>query len=221
MPKKPFTPEEVRAQREKIMDAASFVMAEFGFHHLSMRKLASQLGMTASNIYNYFANKEVLFMNTRIRGFELFFATLRGDMAMADTPQDALVKFASHMVSFSQKNTGYYQLMFQPPLLSLSEEHKGLSDLEEQLALLSQEWQTHLISLLCDAMPKLASSRDEDKKRAALLFISNLHGMIDLYHYKSLDYILDGCDLISDKQVVSCVDSCLNALTQESEPHLA
>ena len=59
MPKKPFTPEEVAAQRQRIMDSASQVMAEVGFHHLSMRKLASQLGMTASNIYNYFPNKEV------------------------------------------------------------------------------------------------------------------------------------------------------------------
>lgn len=221
MPKKPFSPEEVRAQREKIMAAASYVMSEFGFHHLSMRKLASQLGMTASNIYNYFSSKEVLFMSTRKRGFELFFATLRDEVGIAETPKDALVKFASHMVSFSQVNTGYYQLMFQPPLLSLGEEHKGLSDLEEQLSLLSQEWQKHIISLLCDAMPKLASSIDEDKKRAALLFISNLHGMIDLYYYKSVDYILDGCDSIPEEQVVSCVDRCLNALTKENELHLA
>lgn len=53
MPKKPFTPEEMTAQRERIMNSASQVMAEVGFHHLSMRKLANQLGMTASNIYNY------------------------------------------------------------------------------------------------------------------------------------------------------------------------
>ena len=45
MPKKPFTPEEVAAQRERIMSAASQVMADVGFHHLSMRKLASQLGI--------------------------------------------------------------------------------------------------------------------------------------------------------------------------------
>ena len=71
MPKKPFTPEEIAAQRERIMDSASHVMAEVGFHHLSMRKLASQLGMTASNIYNYFPNKESLFVHTRRRGFDL------------------------------------------------------------------------------------------------------------------------------------------------------
>ena len=60
MPKKPFTAEEIAAQRARIMDSASQVMADVGFHHLSMRKLAAQLGMTASNIYNYFPNKEIL-----------------------------------------------------------------------------------------------------------------------------------------------------------------
>lgn len=93
MPKKPFTPEEISAQRERIMDSASQVMADIGFHHLSMRKLASQLNMTASNIYNYFPNKESLFLYTRRRGFELAFVDIHRQMSQPMTAQERLRVF--------------------------------------------------------------------------------------------------------------------------------
>ncbi|MAE21073.1 MAG: hypothetical protein CMK92_01440 [Pseudomonas sp.] len=109
MPKKPFTAEEIAAQRERIMDSASHVMAEVGFHHLSMRKLASQLGMTASNIYNYFPNKESLFVHTRRRGFELAFADINEQMSEHLEPRAAPNNFARHLIKFAQKSPGYYQ----------------------------------------------------------------------------------------------------------------
>ena len=165
MPKKPFTPEEIAAQRERIMDSASHVMAEVGFHHLSMRKLASQLGMTASNIYNYFPNKESLFVFTRRRGFEMAFQDINEQMSQHLDPRSALYNFAGHLIQFAQRSPGYYQLMFQPPRMTLTDPEVVDRDVLLQVDRLGEERQAHLLSVVgggavrpaCGAVPASAS----------------------------------------------------------------
>ncbi len=217
MPKKPFTPEEVAAQRQRIMDSASHVMADVGFHHLSMRKLASQLGMTASNIYNYFPNKEVLFIQTRLRGFEMFFAQMNEQMGEAINAEQALQQFASILIAFAQQDPGYYQLMFQPPRLNLSDTERLDQELEMQLARLVEEWQRHLMTLIIDAIPSLAEQSDSRQKQLALFFTASLHGLVDCYHYRALSTLMDAVDLIPEDVVECHIDWLLNAVTQQAE----
>lgn len=212
MPKKPFTPEEVNAQRERIMDSASTVMADVGFHHLSMRKLAAQLGMTASNIYNYFPDKETLFINSRRRGFELFFALPDSD---AHSATEALHDFAASIVAFAQKFPGYYQLMFQPPLLSLDhEKHDQAAQL--QVDRLLEEWQRHAMSLVVDAMPSLAEQPEAVRSQLALFFVASIHGLVDSYHYRSLPLLLDGVDLIAGDVLEDQINWLLELVQQKA-----
>ncbi|MCT7357947.1 TetR/AcrR family transcriptional regulator [Thalassolituus pacificus] len=217
MPKKPFTAEEIAAQRERIMDSASSVMAEVGFHHLSMRKLASQLGMTASNIYNYFPNKESLFIHTRRRGFDLAFADINEQMSSSSSPTDSLYAFAGQLIAFAQRFPGYYQLMFQPPLLSLDETEAVDQDIQLQVGRLVEEWQRHLLSLLSDAVPSLAERSEAAQQQLALFFIASIHGLIDSYRYRALPMLLAGVDLIPDEVVQAHISWLLSTLERQSE----
>ncbi|MEH6449263.1 MAG: TetR/AcrR family transcriptional regulator [Oleispira sp.] len=217
MPKKPFTPEEVAAQRQRIMDSASQVMADVGFHHLSMRKLASQLGMTASNIYNYFPNKEVLFLQTRLRGFEMFFAEMNDQMGSAINAEQALQQFARLLIGFAQQDPGYYQLMFQPPRLNLKETVQVDQELEMQLARLVEEWQRHLMTLIIDAIPSMSDQNDNRQKQLALFFTASIHGLVDTYHYRALSILMDAVDLIPEDVVDCHIQWLLNAVTQQAE----
>jgi AcrR family transcriptional regulator len=217
MPKKPFTPEEVAAQRQRIMDSASQVMADVGFHHLSMRKLASQLGMTASNIYNYFPNKEVLFLQTRLRGFEMFFAEMNEQMGSAVNAEQALQQFARLLIGFAQQDPGYYQLMFQPPRLNLKETVQVDQELEMQLARLVEEWQRHLMTLIVDAIPSMTEHNDNRQKQLALFFTASIHGLVDTYHYRALSMLMDAVDLIPEDVVDCHIQWLLNAVTQQAE----
>ena len=216
MPKKPFTAEEIAAQRERIMDSASSVMADVGFHHLSMRKLASQLGMTASNIYNYFPNKESLFINTRRRGFDLVFADINEQMAGASNPAQSLFTFARQLIHFAQRYPGYYQLMFQPPLLTLDESESVDQEIQLQVERLVEEWQQHLLSLLTDAAPSLAERPEAAQKQQALFFVASIHGLIDCYHYQALPLLLSGVDLIPDDVVQQHIGWLLSSLESET-----
>lgn len=223
MPKKPFTQEEITAQRQRIMDSASQVMATVGFHHLSMRKLASQLNMTASNIYNYFPNKELLFTNTRLRGFEMFLGENTQLMQNAESAQGALKDFAYLMINFAQSKPGYYQLMFQPPKLSLQDMQDVSMDQEVVMLLdrLAEEWQNHLLSLMIDAIPAMAAQNEQEQKQIALFFVSSLHGLIDSFRNTALTHLLSGVELIPEDVVKRHVSWLLKSLAQESERTLA
>ncbi|WP_420591419.1 TetR/AcrR family transcriptional regulator [Bacterioplanoides sp.] len=217
MPKKPFTAEEIVAQRQRIMDSASSVMAEVGFHHLSMRKLASQLGMTASNIYNYFPNKESLFIHTRCRGFELAFLDINEQLRVGYSPQQGLLSFASNLVAFAQRFPGYYQLMFQPPLLSLEESDLADQEVQHQLGRLVDEWQQHAQTLLVDAIPELVDQPESRQKQMTLFVVASLHGLIDTYRYQALPGLVAETELISQDMVTSHVSSLLISLRSTLE----
>lgn len=222
MPKKPFTPEEVRAQREAIMNIAAKAMSQFGFHHLSMRNLAKQMDMTASNIYNYFPNKEALFLSTRKRGFELFFSRLHEQAYQAETPHDALLNFATDLALFAKDKAGYYQLMFQPPLLNLNNDNAPeLFDLKEQVNQLANEWQQHFMSLALDALPHLQQASEKAQKRSALFLLANVHGLVDLYQHKSLDILLNEVDLIPEEVMRLSIDMSLQEVSKLSAKELA
>lgn len=214
MPKKPFTAEEIVAQRQRIMDSASSVMADVGFHHLSMRKLASQLGMTASNIYNYFPSKESLFLHTRRRGFELAFLDINEQIRRGYAPQDGLFIFSANLMNFAQRFPGYYQLMFQPPLLSLDDSDPADQEVIHQLERLVGEWQQHVLTLLVDAMPELVDQPESVQKQMALFFVSSLHGMIDTCHYRALPTLVSGVDLITQDMVKTQVNCLLASLAE-------
>ncbi len=72
MPKKPFTAEEIAAQRERIMDSASSVMAESAFTICPCVSCASAGNDYREQYLQLLPNKESLFIHTRRRGFDLW-----------------------------------------------------------------------------------------------------------------------------------------------------
>jgi hypothetical protein len=50
-------PEEINSIRDKILDTAAELTIKEGFSKLGMRKIASRLGITATNLYYYLTAK--------------------------------------------------------------------------------------------------------------------------------------------------------------------
>ena len=67
-----MTPRQQRLeqQRSDILQAAASLIAQRGFHGMSMRDLAEATGFGVSSLYNYFASKEELLAELQIRAFE-------------------------------------------------------------------------------------------------------------------------------------------------------
>ena len=200
MPKKPFTPAEVELQQNRIMDGAARVMAETGYHQLSMRTLAARLEMTASNIYNYFPGKESLLLNIRRRGFELAFRQIfTFPVGQAGDPR-ALATFMKQLVCFDQAYPGYYALMFQPPKMAVDEAPE-LDALNQQLNRLISDWQQQIQQMLSTVIPSLNDCGSLYRQRVVLFFMAAVHGLISGHHYDSFPDVLESelsDDLISD-----------------------
>lgn len=211
MPKKPFTPEEIKAQRERIMESASQVMADAGFHHLSMRKLATQLGMTASNIYNYFPNKEVLFVETRRWGYERLFHQLKNYVPKGSEVTSPLHVTAYVLIEFAKQHPGFYQLMFQPPRFNLGDETQVEKKLCEQVEQLVAVWQQQITSQLVDTMGQDSVPRST-QQQLTIFFMASLHGLIDSYHYQALPAFSKTVDLITEELIVQQIDILIRSV---------
>lgn len=112
MPKAPATPEVVEAVRERILNEALAIINVEGYAGLSMRKLAKRLGFTAKTIYNYYSNKDELYLMVLIKGFSDLVQEFR---AACRSSADPLAKLSTAMhayVRWGISNKHYYNIMF-------------------------------------------------------------------------------------------------------------
>lgn len=112
MPKAPATPEVVEAVRERILNEALFIINQEGYTNLSMRKLASRLGFTAKTIYNYYSNKDELYLMVLIKGFTELTEAFRAAYASSVDPLRKLAAAVHAYVRWGIANKHYYNIMF-------------------------------------------------------------------------------------------------------------
>ncbi|MBN1532720.1 MAG: TetR/AcrR family transcriptional regulator [Spirochaetes bacterium] len=112
MPKVPRTVEEINNVKERILDTALRLIIEEGFPRLSMRKIASRLGITATTIYNYFASKDELYFMIRIHGFELLYSSFEEAYEENGEPRERLRAMIGRYVRFGIDYPDYYDVMF-------------------------------------------------------------------------------------------------------------
>jgi len=112
MPKAPRTKIEVDSIKEKILDEALQLIIEEGFNKLSMRKIASRLGITAANIYNYYTSKDEINLMIRVRGFETLYSMLTKEYQANLTLDDRINAMVRAYVKFGISYPGYYDIMF-------------------------------------------------------------------------------------------------------------
>lgn len=216
MPKRPFTPSEVQIQQEKIMDCASQIMAEVGYHQLSMRRLAKLLNMTASNIYNYFINKEMLFLRTRRRGFELL-SKCSHTAVMDDSVIYSLYEMSEKLISFAQTQPGYYQMIFQPPQLSTSYSLSVDMKLVVEVESIAESWQNHLMTVLAQNIVGLREASMSDKESILIAYFSGLHGLIDSFRHRALPVLKVNDQLQVNRLILVQVQRLIDSLSESIE----
>jgi AcrR family transcriptional regulator len=112
MPKPQRKPEEVEAVKEKILAHAIQLIIQEGYHGFSMRKLATRLGIAAKTIYNYFNNKDELYLVILTKGFELLYNQCRSTYQAYNKPLDRIDAMIRAYLDFGLQETSFYNLMF-------------------------------------------------------------------------------------------------------------
>jgi AcrR family transcriptional regulator len=182
MPKAPAGPEVVEAIRERILKEALFIINKDGYANLSMRKLALRLGFTAKTIYNYYSNKDELYLMVLIKGFQELTEQFRVAYLSSENPVEKMRSAVHAYVRWGIENKHYYNIMFSMDTPKYTDyvgtKMEGVADLQNRIALQVAEIGTAILNEV--ALYNGSISTDEVPYRLLHVW-STLHGMVSLY----------------------------------------
>jgi len=109
-PKRSFA--EIGAIKKQILEEALRLMNHHGFDGFSMRKLGSRLGVSAKTIYNYYQNKDELYLSILTRGFEQLLDRVSNAFLIHTSPTERLKAMGGQYLTFGLEHANIYNLMF-------------------------------------------------------------------------------------------------------------
>lgn len=186
------TREEIAAVKERIIDCAMDILVEEGYDNLSMTKIGARTNMTAANVYNYFANKEHIFLEIHDRAFQFLYQSLKAAVDSREDPADKVRGLMKAYIEFGIRHHRYYEIMFcvRTPKYS---DYEG-TILEETVAdakRVSLQAFDLALQTVGDALASLPGTHDEDTRVRMVQAWSIMHGLISLYNNRTLAEAVD------------------------------
>lgn len=202
MPKAPMSAEEVALMRGRILDTALDIIIEQGFESLSIRKIASRIGVTATTIYNYYKNKDELNLMIRMRGFSALNELLLRRAEPFDKPEDRMVAMVRAYAEFGLVHSNYYEIMFNlntPKYL----DYEGTA--MEPVAVREKEVALSCMALFTEAISDYASDLEGEQAQyiwdQVVMSWSDLHGMITLKNSRLFHEVIDDVDAFMERRI--------------------
>jgi AcrR family transcriptional regulator len=197
MPKTTRSPEEVKKTKDRILETALQHLIEDGFMHFSMRKLAARLGITAASIYNYFTNKDELYLLIQTRGFEMLYDLMEEASGKPASPEKRLENIIKAYLKFGMDNPEYYEIMFSrntPKYI----DYKGTSIEpvafhEKQTALKSADI---AMAVYSDVFKNKKNVPDKILRLRMLQIWCTLNGTINLFNSRVLQEVEGNADAV-------------------------
>ncbi len=187
MPRTARQPVEVAAVKQKILDVALDLMLTEGFTALSMRKVAAHSSMTAANIYNYFSNKDEIYLAIQTRGFEMLlerFAVIAQEVMPPLSKIKALIRA---YLDFGLQHAGLYEIMFTRNTPKFAD-YVGTP--LEPTAAVEKNTALQLAALAAQVISDLISTRPDlkglDPAYQTVQLWTALHGIVSLYNSRVL-----------------------------------
>jgi AcrR family transcriptional regulator len=210
MPKTPMSKEEVENNRGRILDTALDIIIKEGFNNLSVRKIASRLGVTATTLYNYYSNKDEINLMIRIRGFEKLYDLLTKRSAPFNNIEDKFKAMIRGYIEFGLTNPSYYDIMFNlhtPKYLDyIGTDIEPLAHTEKQNAL-------KCLALFMEPISVYISGKGKNKDHFLLYQIvkswSDMHGLVTLKNSRLFHEVLEEVDDFVDERTSDIIKDIL------------
>jgi len=181
MPKMPASPEMVESIRENIIMEAAALINEAGYSDFSMRKLGARLGIAAKTIYNYFTDKDELYLMIVTKGFEILFCRFQEAYASGNSPFEKLRAMAIAYIDYGIGNPHLYTIMFSMGTPKYADyvgtKHEKLAESQNITALRSAELAEKVIREIALTGGRF---KPEDSNYRLMHFWSMLHGIVSL-----------------------------------------
>ncbi|MET8766546.1 TetR/AcrR family transcriptional regulator [Streptomyces sp. NPDC004658] len=163
--------------RARLVDVGVELLAAEGLQALTLREIARRAGVSHGAPRRYFPTHLELLSAIARRGFADLAARAQATLEQqTGGPRAHVAALARTYLEFALERPGMYELMFRHDLLESG--HLGLRDTSLPLF-------TLLTRLIGDADP------DADARRTAGALWANLHGMAQLWRWRSLQLALE------------------------------
>jgi AcrR family transcriptional regulator len=183
-----LTPDDVEQFRERLCDAAEHLFATHGTDAVTIRQIATALGVSTMTPYRYFKDKDAILAAVRARAFDRHAEVLeKARAAPAPDPLARSSAIGAAYVRFALENPEAYKLMFdirQPNA-------ENYPDLVRATARSRATMTAHLHDLAA------AGLFDGDANYLGHLYWAALHGPIMLHLCGMLEAPIDARELIA------------------------
>ncbi len=98
--------------RRRLLDAARRQLVQHGYAHLTMRRVAARVGVTATAIYLHFKDKDDLIHALIDEGMEALHLALEASDVRTASPRARLESLSRALIAFGLANPEYYEIMF-------------------------------------------------------------------------------------------------------------
>jgi AcrR family transcriptional regulator len=185
--KKPRELKEIECIKGRILDVALDIIVSEGYGNLTMRRLASELNMTAPNIYNYYKSKDEIYIHLVIRGFNMLNNILQDVIIKYKKPSERVRQLAKAYLSFGFKYSGYYNIMFTYPTPKYND---YIGTALEKLSEVEYRISMQIVDFVMKEIAVFTKRKEVDESvRIDLVGVwSMLHGMVSLYNSKIINY---------------------------------
>jgi len=213
MAKRLFNMKDAKAVNSTILQHALELFIEHGYDGFSMRKLARPMGIAPKTIYNYFQNKDEIFLHLLIKGFEQLHQTFETAIEGLKDPCDSLSAAIRTYIDFGIENANIYNLMFT---LHLPKFNDYIGTTLEDLA--HHELNTALrcnglMMEIIKACAGLNHSFSENDFRFELIQIwSCMHGYVANINNTALSYIHENPVMLKESVSKKIVENTLRSL---------
>ncbi len=202
MPRPRLSQKVIDQTRNRILDAALKIIYMEGFASLSMRKIASRIGMSAPNIYRYYKNKDEIYLSIQKRGFEVLGARFREIEKKEDEPVNRIRAMIKTYIDFGITYPDQYEIMFtrNTPKYAdyIGTSLEPAAEEEKQTALLVAEAAARTIS---EAYSKLPPEKRENPGFRTLQLWTALHGAVSLINSRVLQEVDPDTDRFIERMV--------------------
>lgn len=191
--------------RQQLLAAARHLITTEGYYRMSMRKLASEVGVTATSIYLHFKNKDALLHALIDEGFDQLYAELR---AVAEQHADPLLRLEAlcrAYIAFGLTRPETYEVMFQLhpshmaryPARNFRRSRRGLDLVREALV---------------DGQGRHGWTISNSHTEAGAVW-ATLHGLVSLINARRIDIRIS-----TDGLVETAIRRLLDAYRTEPQP---
>lgn len=177
--------------RKKILAEALSIITARGFEALTVRRLAARSGMTAPNLYNYFSNKDEIYLTLVITGFEKLHEKMKTAYAGASDPVGRAHALMNAYVSFGLENGASYDIMFTRATPKYNDyvgtPHEKLSRIEYAISMEIAALAEKAVAEVNGESLKGRAGRTKDVVKVWC----TLHGMVSLCNSSIMGYVAE------------------------------